>query len=113
MELRKTRLEGQLKTRTSPELAVRVTRFPATIFAPQMSRMADMNSWTIMERSAAGPSGCLKTSARRRHHTLSKFNQGLGPITLRVCAINKMSKIEGLQAMYNFLSCVYIFPDLY
>lgn len=54
MDSRKIRLEGQLKTPTSPELAVPVRRFPATIFAPQISRMADMNSRTNMERTHGG-----------------------------------------------------------
>lgn len=54
MDSRKIRLEGQLKTPTSPELAVPVRRVPATIFAPQISRMADMNSRANMERTHGG-----------------------------------------------------------
>lgn len=54
MDSRKIRLEGQLKTPTSLELAVPVRRVPATIFAPQISRMADMNSRTNMERTHGG-----------------------------------------------------------
>lgn len=49
----KIRLEVELKTSASPELAPPIPRFPATIFAPPISRMADTNSCTNTDEPMA------------------------------------------------------------
>lgn len=49
----KIRLEVESKTSASPELAAPIPRFPTTIFAPPISRMADTNSCTNTDEPMA------------------------------------------------------------